>query len=72
VESGWQPTCGKLSFVCLTAAQVHVPEGLSVLELDTIKLAAQFVARNGKSFLTGERWCWHVASTSEGHGCCAC
>ncbi|KAF5843032.1 Pre-mRNA splicing factor PRP21 like protein-domain-containing protein [Dunaliella salina] len=32
---------------------VHVPEGLSVLELDTIKLAAQFVARNGKSFLTG-------------------
>lgn len=34
-------------------SQVHVPEGLSVLELDTIKLAAQFVARNGKSFLTG-------------------
>ena len=32
---------------------VHVPEGLSSLDLDVIKLAAQFVARNGKSFLTG-------------------
>ena len=33
--------------------QVHVPEGLSLLDLDTIKLTAQFTARNGKSFLTG-------------------
>uniref|UniRef100_A0A061QIM6 Splicing factor 3A subunit 1 n=1 Tax=Tetraselmis sp. GSL018 TaxID=582737 RepID=A0A061QIM6_9CHLO len=32
---------------------VHVPEGLTMLDLDVIKLTAQFVARNGKSFLTG-------------------
>lgn len=32
---------------------VHVPEGLTSLDLDVIKLTAQFVARNGKSFLTG-------------------
>ena len=32
---------------------VRVPEGLSGLDLDVIKLTAQFVARNGKSFLTG-------------------
>ncbi|PRW57503.1 putative splicing factor 3A subunit 1 isoform A [Chlorella sorokiniana] len=32
---------------------VHIPEGLTVLDLDVIKLTAQFVARNGKSFLTG-------------------
>ena len=33
--------------------QVQVPEGLTALDLDIIKLSAQFVARNGKSFLTG-------------------
>lgn len=33
--------------------QVHVPEGLTGLDLDVIKLTAQFVARNGASFLTG-------------------
>ncbi|KAI7845146.1 hypothetical protein COHA_001191 [Chlorella ohadii] len=32
---------------------VHIPEGLTLLDLDVIKLTAQFVARNGKSFLTG-------------------
>ena len=32
---------------------VHIPEGITLLDLDTIKLTAQFVARNGKSFLTG-------------------
>lgn len=32
---------------------VRVPEGLSGLDLDVIKLTAQFVARNGKAFLTG-------------------
>lgn len=32
---------------------VHVPEGLTGLDLDVIKLTAQFVARNGASFLTG-------------------
>lgn len=32
---------------------MHVPEGITQLELDTIKLTAQFVARNGKNFLTG-------------------
>jgi splicing factor 3A subunit 1 len=32
---------------------VHIPEGLTALDLDTMKLTAQFVARNGKSFLTG-------------------
>eukprot|EP00884_Botryococcus_braunii_P002572 jgi/Botrbrau1/12315/Bobra.0205s0013.1 len=32
---------------------VHVPEGLTLLELDLIRLVAQFVARNGKNFLTG-------------------
>jgi splicing factor 3A subunit 1 len=31
----------------------HVPEGLTSLDLDTIRLTAQFVARNGKAFLTG-------------------
>jgi len=32
---------------------VHVPAGLTVLEVDIIKLTAQFAARNGKTFLTG-------------------
>jgi splicing factor 3A subunit 1 len=32
---------------------VPVPDGLPLLELDVIKLAAQFTARNGKTFLTG-------------------
>ncbi|GLI60020.1 hypothetical protein VaNZ11_002084, partial [Volvox africanus] len=32
---------------------VHVPEGLTTQDLDIIKLTAQFVARNGKSFLAG-------------------
>jgi splicing factor 3A subunit 1 len=32
---------------------VHIPEGLTSLDLDIIKLTAQFAARNGKSFLTG-------------------
>ena len=32
---------------------VHVPEGLTYFDLDLIKLTAQFVARNGKGFLTG-------------------
>jgi hypothetical protein len=39
------------------AAQVHVPEGLTALDLDLIKLTAQFVARNGAAFLTGVRAC---------------
>jgi splicing factor 3A subunit 1 len=34
-------------------AQVHVPAGLAMLELDLIRLTAQYVARNGKGFLTG-------------------
>ncbi len=32
---------------------VHVPEGLTYFDLDLIKITAQFVARNGKGFLTG-------------------
>ncbi|KAK9825176.1 hypothetical protein WJX81_003205 [Elliptochloris bilobata] len=32
---------------------VPVPEGLTALDLDTLRLTAQFVARNGKAFLTG-------------------
>ena len=32
---------------------MEVPEGLTYLELDMIKLTAQFVSRNGKDFLTG-------------------
>ncbi|KAH9605163.1 hypothetical protein KSS87_023018 [Heliosperma pusillum] len=32
---------------------VRLPEGVTGEELDIIKLTAQFVARNGKSFLTG-------------------
>lgn len=31
---------------------VDIPEGMSTLDLDVIKLTAQFVARNGKQFLT--------------------
>lgn len=31
----------------------HIPEGLTLMDVDVIKLTAQFVARNGKSFLTG-------------------
>ncbi|GAX76903.1 hypothetical protein CEUSTIGMA_g4349.t1 [Chlamydomonas eustigma] len=31
----------------------HIPEGLTFMDLDIIKLTAQFVARNGKAFLTG-------------------
>lgn len=34
--------------------QVRVPEGMSMEQLDVIKLTAQFVARNGKQFLAGE------------------
>lgn len=34
-------------------AQASVPPGMSSLELDIIKLTAQFVARNGKAFLNG-------------------
>lgn len=30
---------------------VRVPEGLSAMDIDVIKLTAQFVARNGRSFL---------------------
>ena len=30
-----------------------MPEGLTALDLDTVRLTAQFVARNGKAFLTG-------------------
>lgn len=33
--------------------QVPDPEGLTALDLDTVRLTAQFVARNGKAFLTG-------------------
>ena len=32
---------------------LHIPEGLTALDLDVIKMTAQCVARNGKSFLTG-------------------
>lgn len=32
---------------------VPIPEGLTYLDLDIIKATAQFVARNGKNFLTG-------------------
>ncbi|KAK9819320.1 hypothetical protein WJX74_005429 [Apatococcus lobatus] len=32
---------------------VRVPEGMSMEQLDVIKLTAQFVARNGKQFLAG-------------------
>lgn len=32
---------------------VRLPEGLTSLDLDIIKLTAQFVARNGKNFLNG-------------------
>lgn len=45
-----------MTAVCLSlipSVQVHVPEGLTALDLDLIKLTAQFVARNGKTFLTG-------------------
>lgn len=42
------PSCCTLPLL-----QVHIPEGLTGQELDTIKLTAQFVARNGKNFLTG-------------------
>jgi splicing factor 3A subunit 1 len=30
---------------------VHVPEGLTALDLDIIKLTSQMTARNGKNFL---------------------
>ena len=33
----------------------HIPPGLTFQELETIKLTAQFVARNGMAFLTGLR-----------------
>lgn len=32
---------------------VRIPEGMTYLDLDIIKITAQFVARNGKAFLTG-------------------
>jgi len=32
---------------------VLTPEGIAAFDLDVIKLTAQFVARNGKAFLTG-------------------
>ena len=33
--------------------QVPTPEGLTASDLDNIRLTAQFVARNGKAFLSG-------------------
>ena len=33
--------------------QVPTPEGLTAYDLDNIRLAAQFVARNGRAFLAG-------------------
>jgi hypothetical protein len=55
--------CGFSAWLCrlliqrvmmmVVVLQVHVPEGLTGLDLDVIKLSAQFVARNGASFLTG-------------------
>ena len=32
---------------------IALPDGIAAFDLDVIKLTAQFVARNGKSFLTG-------------------
>ena len=32
---------------------IPLPDGIAAFDLDVIKLTAQFVARNGKSFLTG-------------------
>jgi splicing factor 3A subunit 1 len=32
---------------------IHIPEGLTLMDVDLMKLTAQFVARNGKTFLTG-------------------
>jgi hypothetical protein len=45
--------------------QVHVPEGLTALDLDLIKLTAQFVARNGAAFLTGAA---HAITLAAGSG----
>jgi splicing factor 3A subunit 1 len=42
-----------LSLGLLPLPQVHVPAGLAMLELDLIRLTAQYVARNGKEFLSG-------------------
>lgn len=42
-----------------------VPEGLSALDLDTIRLTAQFVARHGKGFLTGALSTHSAASAYE-------
>ena len=38
---------------CSRVQQVATPEGLTAFDLDNIRLTAQFVARNGKAFLTG-------------------
>lgn len=32
---------------------LHVPDGITMADLELMKITAQFVARNGKSFLTG-------------------
>ena len=46
---------------------VHVPEGLTYFDLDLIKLTAQFVARNGKGFLTGANKAAVMAALSTTH-----
>ena len=61
VQCGLQQSLGKNGRVCADALPVALqeqytialPDGISAFDLDVIKLTAQFVARNGKSFLTG-------------------
>ncbi|PSR98094.1 Splicing factor 3A subunit like [Actinidia chinensis var. chinensis] len=49
----FRPVCKVLEPPEAEQYTVRLPEGITGEELDIIKLTAQFVARNGKSFLTG-------------------
>ena len=54
VRASWSPPPQEISRSAFApSSQVHVPAGLAMLELDLIRLTAQYVARNGKEFLTG-------------------
>jgi splicing factor 3A subunit 1 len=50
---------------------IALPDGISAFDLDVIKLTAQFVARNGKSFLTGLTSREHLNPQARTCGCIA-
>ncbi|CAL9010387.1 unnamed protein product [Prunus brigantina] len=53
LSAHFKPACKVLETPEAEQYTVRLPQGITGEELDTVILTAQFVARNGKSFLTG-------------------